>query len=124
MTESVLQFQNLYYICRPKTKNKNNPPQWAETKHKQMSLTKENKKELAKKHGKSEKDSGSAEVQIAMFTTRINHLTEHLNRLKKDKATQRSLLLLVSKRKHLLDYMKRTNLDKYRALLKTLEIRK
>ncbi|MBI3502404.1 MAG: 30S ribosomal protein S15 [Bacteroidetes bacterium] len=89
-----------------------------------MSLTKELKKDLAKKHGKSDKDSGSAEVQIAMFTTRINHLTEHLNRLKKDKGTQRSLLLLVSKRKHLLDYLKRKDLEKYRALLKTLEIRK
>lgn len=89
-----------------------------------MSLTKELKKDLAKKHGASEKDTGSAEVQIAMFTTRINHLTEHLNRLKKDKGTQRSLLLLVSKRKRLLDYMKRTNLEKYRTLLKTLEIRK
>jgi small subunit ribosomal protein S15 len=89
-----------------------------------MSLTKELKKDLVKKHGKSEKDSGSVEVQIAMFTTRINHLTEHLSRLKKDKGTQRSLLLLVSKRKRLLDYMKRTNLEKYRALLKTLEIRK
>jgi small subunit ribosomal protein S15 len=89
-----------------------------------MPLTKDVKKELAKKHGKSEKDSGSPEVQIAMFTKRINHLTGHLDRLKKDKATQRSLLLLVSKRKHLLDYMKRTSLEKYRALLKTLEIRK
>ena len=89
-----------------------------------MTLTSQNKKELAKKHGKSEKDSGSAEVQIAIFTQRINHLTEHLQRLKKDKATQRTLLLLVSKRKHLLDYLKRTQLEKYRALLKTLEIRK
>jgi len=89
-----------------------------------MYLTPEVKKGFAKKHGKSDKDSGSAEVQIALFTHRINHLTGHLQRLKKDKATQRSLLLLVSKRKHLLDYMKRTNLEKYRTLLKTLEIRK
>lgn len=89
-----------------------------------MSLTKETKKDLAKTHGKSDKNTGAPEVQIAMFTHRINHLTEHLQRLKKDRATQRSLLLLVSKRKHLLDYMKRTNLEKYRALLKTLDIRK
>lgn len=89
-----------------------------------MLLTKETKKELARIHGKSEKNTGSAEVQIAMFTTRINHLTEHLNRMKKDKATQRSLLLLVSKRKRLLDYLKRTNIEKYRELLKTLDIRK
>ena len=89
-----------------------------------MSLTKELKKDFAKKHGKSDKDSGSPEVQIALFTHRINHLTEHLQHLKKDAATQRALLMLVSKRKHLLDYLKRTELEKYRALLKTLEIRK
>ena len=89
-----------------------------------MLLTKELKKEMAKKHGKGDKDSGTPEVQIAMFTHRINHLTEHLQRLKKDRATQRSLLNLVSKRKHLLDYLKRSNLEKYRALLKTLDIRK
>ncbi|HEY4797932.1 MAG TPA: 30S ribosomal protein S15 [Bacteroidia bacterium] len=89
-----------------------------------MGLTSASKKELAKKHGKSEKDSGSPEVQVAIFTQRINDLTDHLQRLKKDKATQRSLLLLVSKRKHLLDYLKRNNLEKYRALLKTLDIRK
>ncbi len=89
-----------------------------------MSLTKELKKDFAKKHGQSEKNSGSSEVQIALFTYRINHLTKHLQSLKKDKATQRSLLLLVSKRKHLLDYLKRTNLEKYRALLVALEIRK
>ena len=89
-----------------------------------MYLTSEVKKGFAKKHGKSEKDSGSAEVQVALFTHRINHLTGHLQRLKKDVATQRALLNLVSKRKHLLDYLKNTNLEKYRALLKTLEIRK
>jgi small subunit ribosomal protein S15 len=89
-----------------------------------MYLTSEIKKGFAKTHGKSDKDSGSAEVQIALFTHRINHLTGHLQRLKKDVATQRALLNLVSKRKHLLDYMKRTNLEKYRTLLKTLEIRK
>ena len=96
----------------------------SEQQNNQMPVSKELKKEFAKKHGKSDKDSGSPEVQIALFTHRINHLTEHLNRLKKDRATQRSLLLLVSKRKHLLDYMRNTNLDKYRALLKTLDIRK
>lgn len=89
-----------------------------------MNLTSAIKKDLSKKHGKSEKDSGSPEVQIALFTHRINHLTEHLQRLKKDMATQRALLSLVSKRKHLLDYLKRTELEKYRALLKTLDIRK
>ena len=89
-----------------------------------MQLTSEIKKDYAKKHGKSAKDSGSSEVQVAIFTHRINHLTEHLQIKKKDVATQRALLTLVAKRKHLLDYLKRTNLTKYRALLKTLEIRK
>lgn len=89
-----------------------------------MSLTSQTKKELAQKHGNSEKNTGSPEVQIAMFTHRINQLTGHLQTQKKDAATQRALLTLVSKRKHLLDYLKRSNLEKYRALLKTLEIRK
>jgi small subunit ribosomal protein S15 len=89
-----------------------------------MYLTPEIKKEFVKTHGKSENDTGSPEVQIAIFTHRINHLTEHLHRHKKDRVTQRALLLLVSKRKRLLDYLKRTNLEKYRALIKTLEIRK
>ena len=89
-----------------------------------MYLTSEVKKGFAKKHGKSDKDTGSAEVQIDLFTHRINHLTGHLQRLKKDVATQRALLNLVAKRKHLLDYMRNTSLDKDRALLKTLDIRK
>lgn len=93
-------------------------------KTKTMYLTSEVKKGFAKKHGKSDKDSGSPEVQIALFTHRINHLTGHLQRLKKDAATQRALLNLVAKRKHLLDYMRKTKLEKYRALLKTLDIRK
>jgi len=92
--------------------------------HKTMYLTSEIKKGFAKQHGKSDKDTGSSEVQIALFTHRINHLTGHLQRLRKDVATQKSLLNLVAKRKHLLDYMRNTNLEKYRALLKTLDIRK
>ncbi|MFH1004582.1 MAG: 30S ribosomal protein S15 [Bacteroidota bacterium] len=89
-----------------------------------MQLTSEIKKDYAKKHGKSEKDSGSPEVQIAIFTHRIIHLTEHLQSKKKDVATQRALLMLVSKRKHLLDYLKHSDINKYRALIKTLDIRK
>ena len=89
-----------------------------------MYLTSEVKKNFSTKHGKSAKDTGSPEVQIALFTHRINHLTGHLQRLKKDVATQKALLSLVAKRKRLLNYMKNTSLDKYRALLTTLDIRK
>lgn len=89
-----------------------------------MKLTKETKKEIFKKFGKSEKDTGSTEAQVAMFTKRISHLTEHLKVKKKDVATQRSLLNLVGKRRRLLDYLKKHNLDKYRSLIKELDIRK
>ena len=89
-----------------------------------MRLTSELKKDYAKKHGKSEQDSGSSEVQIAIFTHRITHLTGHLQSKKKDVATQRALLTLVSKRKRLLNYLKRSDINKYRALIKALDIRK
>lgn len=82
------------------------------------------KKELLSRHGKSENDTGSSEVQAAIFTHRINHLLEHLQRFRKDRATQRMLLKLVSKRKRILDYLRRTDLECYRALIKTLDIRK
>jgi small subunit ribosomal protein S15 len=89
-----------------------------------MYLTTEVKKELFKKHGKSEKDTGSSEGQIALFSFRINHLTEHLKVKKKDVNTQRSLINLVGKRKSLLDYLKRNDISRYRAIIKTLELRK
>ncbi len=87
-------------------------------------LTSEIKKDLFKKHGKSEKDTGSSEGQIALFTHRISHLTEHLKRKPKDKSTERSLVLLVGKRKALLDYLRKNDIERYRAILKKLEIRK
>ena len=87
-------------------------------------LTKEEKKAIFTKHGKAEKNTGSAEVQIAMFTTRIIQLTEHMEKSKKDKVTQRSLINLVGKRKSLLDYLRKSDLGKYRALIKELDIRK
>ena len=87
-------------------------------------LTKDEKKEIFKKHGKAETNTGSPEVQIAMFTTRINRLTSHLDKSKKDKNTQRSLINLVGKRKSLLDYLRKSDLTSYRALLKELDIRK
>lgn len=87
-------------------------------------LTSDIKKEIFKNHGKSEKDTGSSEGQIALFTHRISHLTEHLKNKPKDKSTERSLVLLVGKRKALLDYLRKNNIERYRAILKKLDIRK
>ncbi len=89
-----------------------------------MYLTSEIKKDIFKKFGKSEKDTGSAEGQIALFTHRIQHLTGHLKVKPKDKSSERSLVLLVGKRKSLLDYLKKNDIERYRAILKKLEIRK
>ncbi len=89
-----------------------------------MYLTTEKKKEIFKTYGKSEADTGSAEGQIAIFTTRINHLTQHLLTNKKDYSTQRALLKLVGKRRKLLDYLKEKNIERYRAIIKALKIRK
>ncbi len=89
-----------------------------------MYLTSEVKKEIFKKHGKSEADTGSAEGQVALFTYRINHLTNHLKQNKKDKNTQRSLLKLVGKRKSLLDYLKNKDINRYRAIIAELGLRK
>ncbi len=89
-----------------------------------MYLTKEVKEEIFKKHGQSEKDTGSAEGQIALFTHRINHLTNHLKNNKKDYNTQRSLIKLVGKRKSLLDYLKNKDITRYRAIIAELGLRK
>lgn len=89
-----------------------------------MYLTTEKKKEIFKTYGKSEADTGSAEGQIAIFTTRINHLTQHLLSNKKDYSTQRALLKLVGKRRKLLDYLKEKDIERYRAIIKSLKIRK
>ena len=89
-----------------------------------MLLSAEKKKEIFKKHGKTETNTGSAEAQIAMFTERINHLTEHLKVKKKDFATQRSLIMLVGKRRSLLDYLQKTEIGRYRAIISELGIRK
>ena len=87
-------------------------------------LTKDIKDSLFKEHGKSEKDSGSAEGQIALFTTRINHLTNHLKKNKKDFNTERSLVKMVGKRKSLLNYLKSNDIERYRSIIKKLSIRK
>ncbi|NAS29587.1 30S ribosomal protein S15 [Flavobacteriaceae bacterium R38] len=89
-----------------------------------MYLTKEAKEEIFKKHGKSEKNTGSAEGQIALFTFRINHLTEHLKKNRKDFNTERSLVKLVGKRRSLLDYLKKKDIIRYRAIVKELGLRK
>lgn len=89
-----------------------------------MYLAPENKAEIFKKHGKSEKDTGSSEGQIALFTYRINHLTGHLKKNHKDYATERSLVAMVGKRRRLLDYLKNKDIERYRAIIKELGIRK
>jgi small subunit ribosomal protein S15 len=91
-----------------------------------MQLTSEKKQELFSKHGfaKKKTDTGSAESQIALFTYRINHLTEHLKGQKKDYSTQTGLLRLVGQRKKLLNYLQRTNIERYRSILANLDLRK
>lgn len=90
-----------------------------------MYLSSEKKKEIFAQHGKNgAEDTGSPESQIALFTYRINHLTEHLKRNKKDYATQRSLLKMVGKRRDLLNYLIKIDVFRYRAIIKELGIRK
>ncbi len=89
-----------------------------------MYLTKDKKTEIFKKYGKSETDTGSTEGQIALFTYRINHLTQHLKKNRKDFNTQRSLVKLVGKRRDLLNYLVKTDIERYRAIVKDLGLRK
>ena len=89
-----------------------------------MYLTSEKKAELFAKFGKSAQDTGSTEGQIALFTFRINHLTEHLKLNRKDFGTERALTNLVGKRRRLRDYLKAKDIEKYRTLIKELGIRK
>ena len=89
-----------------------------------MTLTVEKKQEIVSKHGRSPGDTGSAEVQIALLTARINELTEHLRTHTKDHHSRRGLLMLVGKRRRLLGYLQRTDLDRYRALIKELGLRR
>jgi small subunit ribosomal protein S15 len=89
-----------------------------------MYLTSEIKKNIFKSHGKSEADTGTSEGQIALFSYRISHLTDHLKNNKKDFGTQKSLIALVAKRRSLLDYLKANDIERYRAIVKKLELRK
>ena len=87
-------------------------------------LTAEKKLEIFKEHGKSEVNTGLSESQVALFSYRINHLTQHLKTNKKDFSTQRALLKLVGKRRRLLDYLKETDIKRYRRIVKSLSLRK
>ena len=89
-----------------------------------MYLTKENKEEIFAQYGKSAKDSGTAESQIALFTYRIQHLTELMKQHKKDQVSERALVGLVGKRRKMLDYLKKTDIERYRAIVKQLGLRK
>lgn len=87
-------------------------------------MTKEEKLELVKKFGVNEKDSGKSEVQIALITKRLNDLTDHFNVHKKDHHSRRGLMQLVGKRRRLLDYLMKKDIERYRVIIKELNIRK
>jgi small subunit ribosomal protein S15 len=87
-------------------------------------MTKEEKLEIVKKYGANEKDSGKAEVQIALLTKRINDLTDHFNAHKKDHHSRRGLMMMVGKRRRLLDYLMDKDIARYRVIIKELNIRK
>tara|TARA_B100000427_G_scaffold20805_1_gene15837 strand:- start:489 stop:758 length:270 start_codon:yes stop_codon:yes gene_type:complete len=89
-----------------------------------MKLNSKEKQSIFKEYGKDIANSGSVFSQVALFTKRIQHLTQHLSNNKKDYATQRSLQLMVGKRRKLLDYLKKKNIIEYRELIEKLEIRK
>ncbi|MEJ5267868.1 MAG: 30S ribosomal protein S15 [Bacteroidales bacterium] len=87
-------------------------------------LDSEKKKEIFSKYGKSNNDTGSPEAQIALFSYRISHLTEHLKKNRKDFNTQRALMNLVGKRRRQLDYLKKVDIERYRAIVKELGLRR
>lgn len=89
-----------------------------------MALNQERKQQLITEHATHEGDTGSPEVQIALLTERINHLTEHFKTHQKDFAGRRGLLRLVGRRRHLLDYVRKNDVERYRTIIKTLGLRK
>ncbi len=89
-----------------------------------MYLSAEKKEEIFAKYGKSNTDTGSSEGQIALFSYRIEHLTEHLKVNKKDYSTERALKIMVGRRRHLLDYLKAKDIERYRTIIKELGIRR
>ena len=89
-----------------------------------MAVTLEQRRELIEKFRINEKDTGSADVQIAILTKRINHLNEHLQKHKKDHHSRRGLLQLVGRRRRLLDYVKKTDVERYRAIVAKMGLRR
>lgn len=89
-----------------------------------MSITQQEKAELVKKYGRGENDTGSTEVQVAILTTRINNLTEHLKTHKKDFHSRRGLLVMVGQRRRLLDYLNSNSNERYAKLIKSLGLRR
>jgi small subunit ribosomal protein S15 len=89
-----------------------------------MPLTKEQKQECMKKYGKTPTDSGSPEVQIAILTSRINELSTHFDKNVKDHHSRTGLLKMVGKRRRLLDYLQKKNIERYRKIIKELDLRK
>jgi len=87
-------------------------------------MTKEEKLDIIKKFGESEKDTGKSEVQIALLTKRINDLTQHFNKHAKDHHSRRGLMMMVGKRRRLLDYLMKKDIERYRGIIKELNIRK
>ena len=88
-----------------------------------MAINLKNKAEIVEKYGKDSKDTGSVEVQVALLTEKINELTEHLKANKKDFQGRRGLLMMVGRRKNLLAYLKKVDLERYRELIKKLNLR-
>jgi small subunit ribosomal protein S15 len=89
-----------------------------------MNLSKEEKQEIINKFGDNENDSGKAEVQIGLLTARINKLTDHFSEHKKDHHSRRGLLMMVGKRRRLLNYITRKDVERYRSIIKELQLRK
>ena len=89
-----------------------------------MALSKDHKDQVISKHKKHDNDSGSPEVQIALLTERINHLTEHLRTHKKDHHSRRGLLMMVGKRRRLLNYLRNQDVERYRSLIARLGLRR
>ena len=89
-----------------------------------MAITQQEKAELVKKYGRGENDTGSTEVQVAILTTRINNLTEHLKTHKKDFHSRRGLLVMVGQRRRLLDYLNSNSSERYTGLIKSLGLRR
>jgi small subunit ribosomal protein S15 len=89
-----------------------------------MTLTAEAKRDIVARHGRGDGDTGSTEVQVALLTARINELTEHLREHRKDHHSRRGLLMLVGKRRRLLRYLQRADIDRYRSLIRELGLRR